>query len=287
MNITLSHPAALLLLLLLPCFWRCKREPLRIYFSKTSLYPTSLFSKTALLAPTIFSLLVISAAGPFVYSSVDFGTKKGRDLVLAIDTSGSMDFEIDGKSKFAIVKELAKNFIQSRYDDNIGIVSFGSFAYIASPITYDLQALSFLLDFLQTSLAGNNTAIGEAIDRSLEALQAGDAKEKVIVLFTDGYHNAGAISPKAAVQKAKKMGVKIYTVGIGEDFDKKLLAKIAKESGGKSFAAKTKEDLQKVFDAIAQLEPSPIRNKIYRDKIALFWLFSLFAAILILARMRR
>jgi len=281
MNIGFDYPIFFLLLLLIPCFFRCKRENLKIYFSKTDLLPKFWLPKKDFLIVSIFILLVISLTSPFLYSSIQTNQKKGRDLILAIDASGSMGFDMDGKSKFQRVLELSKDFLKKRFDDNIGIVVFGSFAYIASPVTYDLKALNFILDYLDTSVAGNSTAIGEAIYQSIKALEKSNAKNKVIVLLTDGYHNSGQISPKEAIKLAKKKNIKIYTIGIGDEFDKKLLQKIASNTKGKTFAAKNSEDLKNIFDELNRLEKSPIRSGNYINKQQLFIITLSIALILI------
>ena len=104
--------------------------------------------------------------------------------------------------------------------------------------------------------------------QSIRTLSYGEAKNKVIILLTDGYHNAGEISPKDAVKKAKAMGIKIYTIGIGEksDYDVSLLKTIAKESGAKSYAASSADALSKIYEEINTLEPSPIRSENYLNQ---------------------
>ena len=285
MHIAFEYPAAFFLAALLFCFFRCKRENLKIYFAKTSLLPRSWRKKEFL--PIIISLLFISAlASPFSYSAFAQNDKRGRDLVIAIDASGSMSGEFGERSKFEVVKSLVKKFLQNRFDDNVGVVVFGSFAYPASPITYDIKALFFILDFLEVSIAGNNTAIGEAIDEAVKLLKKGDAKEKVIVLFTDGYHNSGKISPRKAVEEAKKIGAKIFTVGIGQEYDKKLLERITKETGGKSFGAKNPKALQEVLSQIDALQKSPLRSGVYLDKKPLFVLVLLVLVVLLAWQIR-
>ena len=269
MHIAFEYPAAFFLVVVLICFFRCKRENLKIYFAKLSLLSTS-WKKKELLPLFTASLFILALASPFSYSSFAQNDKRGRDLVIAIDASGSMSGEFGDKSKFEVVKELVKQFLQKRFDDNVGVVVFGSFAYPASPITYDIKALFFILDYLEVSIAGNNTAIGEAIDEAVKLLKKGDAKKKAIVLFTDGYHNSGKISPKEAVARAKKIGAVIYTVGIGEEYDKKLLERIAKDTGGKSFGAKDPKALQEVLNQIDSLQASPLRSGVYLDKKPLF-----------------
>ncbi|MBN2824531.1 MAG: VWA domain-containing protein [Campylobacterales bacterium] len=215
----------------------------------------------------IFTLLVVSLATPYLYTPHESHHKKGRDLVLAIDTSGSMaqsgfDSEDRFKSKYDIAMELSNNFIQKRFDDNLGLVIFGSYAYIASPLTYDLKGLGEMLVLMSSvGIAGDSTAIGEAIFQALEALKDSQTKNKVIVLLSDGVHNAGSISPKDAVAMAAKQGITIYTIGIGEGYDKEMLTTIANESKGKSFEAKSAKDLEVVFDKIDALQPSPLRSE--------------------------
>jgi Ca-activated chloride channel family protein len=238
----------------------------------------------------LFTLMVLALAKPFVYDARSTQHKKGRDLILTLDASGSMaqsgfDTKDRFKSKFDTNIALASDFIKERFDDNMGVVIFGTFAYTASPLTYDLEALDYLIEMTNVGIAGESTAIGDAIMQSLRTLSYGDAKNKAIILLTDGYHNAGTTSPKTAVAKAKKLGVKIYTIGIGKnsDYDVALLETIAKETGGKSYAATSSEDLTKVYENINSMEPSAIRSENYLNQklLILFPLGLVFGLLLI------
>jgi len=282
MNISFEYPFFLILLPLGICFFKCSRESMELFFPKVEFLPKFSFKTSYFLQFLIFSLLVLALSAPFSYKNFISNPKKGRDLVLAIDASGSMDerFAKSNKSKFQTVIQMAKDFVKKRFDDNIGIVIFGSFAYIASPITYDMKALEFILNYLESGVAGNNTAIGDAIFWAVKALKSEKSKEKVIILLTDGHQNSGGISIKKAVLEAKKIKAKIYTLAIG-DADKKLLKKIAKKSKGKFFYVKDKESLQKVFKEIDSLEPSKIRSGFYEDKKYLFPIFLIFSLFLI------
>ena len=291
MHFTFASPWFLLLLLLIPCFIWCRDYSRRFYFSKIAWAGTEspLFAVDTWLKIIAFSLMVTALAGPFVYESEGHATKKGRDLVLAIDASGSMaqsgfDEKERFKTKYETTLSLAKAFIQNRHNDNIGAVVFGTFAYTASPLTYDLKALSDLLGMTNEGIAGESTAIGDAIMQSLRTLSFGQAKQKVIILITDGYHNAGSHSPKEAVAEAKKQGVKIYTIGIGNkhDYDSGLLETIAKATGAKSYGALNADALKEVFSDIAALEPSPIRGENYLNKRLLIFLPILGAMLIIL-----
>jgi Ca-activated chloride channel family protein len=172
------------------------------------------------------------------------------------------------KNKFETNIALASDFVTKRQDDNMGVVIFGTFAYTASPLTYDLESLSYLLSMTNVGIAGESTAIGDAILQSIRTLSYGEAQNKAIILLTDGYHNAGHTSPKAAVEKAKVLGIKIYTIGLGKksDYDISLLEHIAKESGAKSYAASSAKALQEIYNEINSLEPSPIRSENYLNQ---------------------
>jgi len=290
MHFIFGSPYFFLLLLLIPCLLWCKQYNRSYYFPKLDWISkqSPLLSWEPWLKILIFSLMVFALAKPFVYDAAGNAHKKGRDLILAIDASGSMaqsgyNSKDRFQNKYESTIELAKAFTKKRLDDNMGVVVFGTFAYTASPLTYDLDALSYLLDMTNVGLAGESTAIGDAIMQSIRTLSFGEAKNKAIILLTDGYHNAGKASPKEAVAKAKEKGIKIYTIGIGKksDYDAALLETMAKESGGKSYAADSAEALNKVFKEINRLEPSQIRGENYLNQKLLI-LFPLGLATLLL-----
>ena len=275
MHFTFGSPYLLVLLLLLPCFLWCKQYSKPYYFPKLSWITrqSPLLSWEPWLKMGLFTLMVFALAKPFVYDASSDQHKKGRDLILAIDASGSMaqsGFHVKDrmKTKYDITTELSKDFIAKRFDDNMGVVVFGTFAYTASPLTYDLESLSYLLEMTNVGLAGESTALGDAIMQSIRTLSYGEAKNKAIILLTDGYHNAGQHSPKEAVKKAKELGIKIYTIGIGKksDYDVSLLETIAKESGAKNYAAASAEALSKIYEEINALEPSVIRSENYLNQ---------------------
>lgn len=283
-----------MLLLLVPCFWRCPAGIVTFYFPKVERVGLSTFSLglEPLLNALIFLCFVTALAGPLTYDRLASNERSGRDLVLVLDTSGSMaesgfSKEKSDRRKYDLLVEMVERFLQKRHDDNVGLVIFGSFAYAASPVTYDLEALRQILKMTDVGVAGQSTAIGEGIDQALRSLRFGHAKEKVIVLITDGYQNAGSVSVKQAVEKAKKEGVKIYTIGLGtpKDFDAKLLQRIADETGGKMFAAKDASELEGVFDDLDSLEPSPIRSKAMLNPRPWYWVPLLAAMVLLIGRL--
>ncbi len=274
-----EYPWIFLLLLLVPCFWRCPAGVVKLHFPKLSYVSGSFlsFGREPLLYAAVFSLFVTALASPIAYDRLAASERHGRDLVLALDTSGSMaesgfSEEDRMKRKFDAVLEIVDAFLTARHDDNVGLVMFGSFAYPAAPVTYDLVALREILRMTDVGIAGESTAIGEGIAQALRSLRFGHAKRKVIVLVTDGYQNAGSVSIADAVERAKKMGVTIYTIGVGKpgQYDGKLLEKIANETGGRAFFARGSGDLAEVFATIATLEPSPIRSRMPVNRRMLF-----------------
>ena len=281
-----------LLLLSLPliyCLYRCKEKVAQGYFVHLSFFKTQTkwFRWEWLIKIFIILLLVTAIASPILTDSVDPMDRKGIDIVLSIDGSGSMNSSgFDEKtrdSRFAITQKIAQDFVMKRVEDNVGVVLFGDFAFVASPVTYEKEIVSEMIGYLSHGMAGQNTAIGEGIVMGLRALQESKAKSKVIILLTDGEHNSGRISPKDATALAKEQGVKIYTIGIGREgeFDKNLLEKIAEDSDGRFFAAYSKEELEKTYDEINALEQSSIKSRAYKIK-AYYYQWPLMGAFLLL-----
>ena len=290
-NFEFEYPSFFLLLLLIICIYKCPLSIKRVIFPHTHLFLkyTNWINREKLLYSLILTLLISALASPISYDSKNSQQRKGRDLVFTLDTSGSMDesgfSQQDAqKSKFEILQNLIAKFVKKRFDDNVGVVVFGSYAFSPVPITYDMNSLFFMLDFLEVGMAGNSTAIGDGIARSLELLKKSKAKNRVIILITDGYQNSGSTKIKDALKSAKKLHIKIYTIGIGKDgdYDKKLLQKIAKDTDGLMFSAKDEEALQAVYAKLDSLEPSAIRSQNYLNKQMLFTYPLAFAILLLL-----
>ena len=270
-----EYPLALLLLIpLLFCLYRCREKlPVRYFVHLHLFAPGRRWAKREWLLKMLALLLLTAAlASPIAVDRLDPLNRKGIDLVLCLDGSGSMGasgFEEGSlRSRFAIVQELASAFVTGRLEDNVGVVLYGDFAFVASPVTYEKEIVAQMIGYLSEGMAGQNTAIGEGIAMSLRALERSRAASKVIVLLTDGEHNSGRITPKEAVAIAKEKGVKIYTIGIGKEgeFDGKLLETIAAESGGKAFSAQNREALEAVYGEIDALERSAIKSREYLKK---------------------
>lgn len=222
--------------------------------------------------------LVVAAARPvWVGEPVALPTE-GRDLMLAVDLSGSMareDFTVAGRpaDRLAVVKEVAEDFVGRREGDRVGLVLFGTRAYLQAPLTYDRPTVQTLLDESQIGLAGEETAIGDAIGIATKRLRDRPAESRVLVLLTDGASNAGVLDPIEAAKLAAAEGVRIYTIGVGADqvamrtafgnrivnpsadLDERALATIADLTGGAYFRAKNAEGLANIYREIDRLEP--------------------------------
>lgn len=290
-NFMFEYPYSFLLLLLILCIYRCPVKIKQKIFPHLHLFTKyrSFLDREKFLYSLILSLLVIALSSPISYDAKLSENRKGRDLVFVVDTSGSMgnsDYskEHTEETKFSILRDIIRSFIKKRFDDNVGVSVFGTFAFSSVPLTYDMKAVAFLLDFIDVGIAGENTAIGDAIDNATELLKHGNAKNRVMILMTDGYQNSGSVSIATSIENAKKMGIKIYTIGIGasKDFDAHLLKKIAKDTGAKMFTAKDEEQLVDVYNTLDALEPSPIRSQNFLNKQMLFAYPLAFAVLLLL-----
>jgi Ca-activated chloride channel family protein len=233
--------------------------------------------------------LVAAAARPQWVGPPQAQQRSGRALFLAVDLSGSMrtpDMDLAGQSvsRFGAVKAIAGNFIDRRAGDEMGLILFGSQAFLVTPLTYDLDAVRAQLQGAAVGLAGSETAIGDAIAIAVKRLAALPEQARVLVLLTDGVNNAGSIGPLEAVRAAKAAGVRIYTVGIGAermrvpgffgaqivnpsaDLDVGMLTRIATETGGRFFRATDGQQLADAYRAIDALEPMPQQGPTLRPR---------------------
>ncbi len=203
----------------------------------------------------------------------------GRDLMLAIDLSGSMQqpfsYGFNSISKLEATKKVAGEFIDKRVGDRIGLILFGSQAYIQAPLTFDRATVKKLLDEAVTGLAGQATAIGDAIGLAVKRLEKTGSRDRVLILLTDGVNNAGAISPERAAQLAARKHLKIDTIGIGprgsQDLNETTLENVARITGGEYFRAHDVQELQKIYQLIDKLEPVVRDTRSYRPTWALFY----------------
>lgn len=168
----------------------------------------------------LWFLLLLAAARPQWVGEPLPLPASGRDLLLAVDVSGSMDYrdmrwQDDEISRLELIKKLFGDFIEDRRGDRVGLILFGSQAYLQAPLTFDRHTVRVWLDEAQIGIAGKNTAIGDAIGLAVKRLRQRPAESRVLVLITDGANTGGQIAPQIAAQLAAEQQVKIYTIGVG------------------------------------------------------------------------
>lgn len=258
-------------------------------------------------------LLVFAASRPqYLGESVSINIS-GRDLMMAVDLSDSMrigDFKINGNevNRLVATKYVASLFIERRQGDRLGLILFGSQAYLQTPLTFDTKTINQLLQESAIGLAGERTAIGDAIGLALKRLEGSDQKSRVLILITDGANTAGEVTPLKAAELAAERGLKIYTIGIGADeqikstwfgvrkinpsaqLDEETLRAIADATGGRYFRARDTEEFEQIYQLLDELEPLNKDQQNLRPVTALFYwplAGALLLAVLIYALSRR
>lgn len=268
------------------------------------------------LALLAWALLVVAAARPQWLGEPEDIPRSGRDLLLAVDTSGSMsigDMQIGNRAadRFSTVQVIAGDFIERRAGDRVGLILFGSRAYLLTPLTFDLKTVAKQLNESAIGLAGRETAIGDAVGLAVKRLLERPQDQRVLILLTDGVNNAGELDPQKAIELAVANKVRIYTVGIGAeavsvdslfgsrtinpsaDLDVAMLTSMADKTGGKFFRARDTAELAGIYREINQLEPvadkaetlRPV-DELYRLPLALAMLIATLALILPWLRLR-
>lgn len=296
MMFRLAYPI-ILMLLVLPAglvFWRLRRRPAAVTYAMTSQMAllqdgrTRLLRQVPLLLRTVcLILLVLAAARPQRYNVSKDIRSPGVDIMLCLDTSGSMqalDFKLNGEQvdRLTAVKKVVQDFIKKREMDRIGLVVFGDEAFTQSPLTLDKGLLLGLVENMEIGMAGEQTALGAAVAVGAKRLKDLKAKSKILILLTDGRHNAGTITPEQAAEAARAMGIKLYTIGVGGkgpapfkmktffgtrmvhqrvDLDEATLRKIAGEGNGKYFRAADSEQLAEIYDLIDREEKTEVKVK--------------------------
>lgn len=254
----------------------------------------------------VWLLLVLAATQPQWLGEPVALPVSGRDLMLAVDLSGSMeleDFILDGRpaNRLQVVKAAASTFIERRVGDRLGLILFGSQAYLQTPLTFDRDTVATLLNEAVVKLAGERTAIGDAIGLALKRLRAADARDRVLILLTDGVSNAGEVEPRQAAKLAAAEGLRIYTIGLGAkpmrqetffgpriinpsaDLDEGTLKDIAAITGGRYFRATDTASLESIYQELDRLEPAARDTEYFRPHQSLFiWPLGLALAISII-----
>lgn len=231
-----------------------------------------------LLVGLIWMLLILAACRPQWLGDPISIPVSGRDLLMAVDISGSMkvnDLSKNGapRNRLDVVKDVAGEFIRKRQGDRIGLILFGTHAYLQAPLTFDRTTVQVLLNESEIGLAGERTAIGDAIGLAVKRLRLRPQQNRVLILITDGANTAGEVEPLKAAEFASQEGLKIYTIGIGAeqmivrdffgtrrinpsaDLDAGTLTKIAEHTNGRYFRASNREELEDIYALLDKIEP--------------------------------
>ncbi len=246
----------------------------------------------------VLGLVIVGLARPQkgrVYEEVE---RRGVDIILCLDISSSMQAEdFAPKNRLFVAKEKAKEFISKRKGDRIGLVVFSGGALTQCPLTFDHSILEELLDYVDTGIIEDGTAIGMGLATAVSRFKESKAKEKLIVLLTDGVNNAGEIDPISAARLAQALGVKVYCIGVGRkgpvrypvddprlgrryvqveiDLDMEILNEIAATTDGRAFKATDEQSLKTIYEEIDRLEPTTFKvsqHTVYAEKSGRFLL---------------
>jgi len=250
------------------------------------------------------SLFIVALARPQKLNYYEEESKKGIDILITLDISGSMaSIDFTPKNRLEVAKEVIADFIQKRSTDRLGLVIFAGTSYTKCPLTIDYDMLKYFLEETQIGELEDGTALGMALATSVNRIRTSKSKTKIIILLTDGVNNRGEIAPRDAAQIAKDFNVKVYTIGVGTkgkapypvvdangrkqlymidvEIDEELLKEIANNTGGLYFRATDKEQLQQIFNEIDRWEKTETSTKRYYKARDLY-IYFIIAAFVIL-----
>ncbi|MDP0588989.1 MAG: VWA domain-containing protein [Candidatus Endonucleobacter bathymodioli] len=301
----LAIPAPLLIYKLIPPAAKINEQALRIPFYRELVNTTSACvlndsrssRKILFTLWSMWLLLLLTASQPKWLGEPVQLKGSGRDLMLAVDLSGSMEIrdmavnnqEVD---RLSATKWVLSDFIERRNGDRIGLILFGSQAYLQTPLTFDRKTVQTLMDEADIGMAGNKTAIGDAIGLAVKHLRTRPEDSRVLILLTDGANTAGQITPIQAAKLAQEEQIKIYSIGIGAeemvqpglfgssigartvnpsaDLDEKTLREIATLTKGKYFRARDTSELDKIYKLLDKLEPVDQEEEVFRPEQSLY-----------------
>ncbi|MDP5212395.1 VWA domain-containing protein [Pseudoalteromonas tunicata] len=302
------------MLLLLPLPWLVKRfsqnqsQQLTLRIASFSANPLlspsgshSVKQRSSILMWLFWLCLCLGASNPRWLGEPISLPNEGRDIMLAVDLSGSMveqDMAYQGRyvDRLSMVKAVLKNFIEQRQGDRLGLILFGDTAFLQTPLTRDLNTVSKMLEEAQIGLVGRATAIGDALGLAVKRFSQKQDSNRILVLLTDGENTAGNLAPEEALLLAREEGIKVYTVGVGSQggnrfnlfsmsgsssLDESLLQKIATETGGLYFRATDVASLQQIYQELDKLEPIASDTQTFSPQTALFF-YPLLIALFIL-----
>ncbi|QOP41675.1 vWA domain-containing protein [Sulfurimonas marina] len=273
------------------CETLCKMRLPSIYFPHSAQFVKNSIASSKLLFLLKWLgivMMVLALMSPVKDEPYELKPKEGYEIALILDASESMaqrgfDMLNPGASRFDIVKNIVSDFIQKRENDNMGLVVFGQYSFIASPLTYDKNILSSLVMQLHEGIAGKYTALYEGLAQGVHLLKESGSKTKIAILLTDGYSTAGVdrIPLDVALDMAKKEGIKVYPIGVGapNEYNRAVLSKIAQDTGGVAYGASNASQLKEIYEKIDKLEKSEIKNETFTYK-QYYYFYPLFVALL-------
>ncbi len=298
--LSLVLPIPIIIRYFLPSVTQSQQAALQIPFSQEYRTNTSTTVSGSMHKPVYrvvliliwISLVLASMRPQWLGEAIELPVS-GRDLMLAVDLSGSMetaDFELNGRmvDRLTAIKSVASEFIQRRVGDRIGLILFGTQAYLQVPLTFDRDTVTQLLRESALGLAGDSTAIGDAIGLAVKRLSKQSVDSRVLILLTDGENTAGELKPIKAAELAAVRKLKIYTIGVGADkmtvrslfgsrtvnpsssLDEKTLTAIAESTGGKYYRARNTQALQKIYEILDELEPIEKDKQTFRPMSEMF-----------------
>jgi len=285
-DLTFEYP--LLLLLIIPfilCAIFCKEKTATYYIPHLNIFNQSKKSNTmylGILKWLLITSVILALASPYKKLQTLNIKKDGIDIVLSLDTSGSMrqigfnEQEVE-QNRWQVVSAIVKEFIPKRVNDNIALVVFGTSVMTASPLSFDKTAQAKILKHLDIGVAGDKTALLDSIAGSINILKNSKATSKVIIVLTDGEDTASLIPLQVVEKLIKKHDIKIYAIGIGES-NRFVLNSLSKANEGKAFYANSKDTLKQIYAQIDKLEKSKIeQNKIIQKDY--YYIYCLFISI--------
>jgi Ca-activated chloride channel family protein len=232
-----------------------------------------------LAAVLVWTLLVVAIAKPQWVGEPIVRTEASRDVMLAIDLSGSMDYrdfpDVDGEKVERLdgVKQVVDQFVAERESDRVGLIVFGDRAFLQLPFTRDLKTARDLVNLMSVGMAGPRTAIGDAIGLSIKSFEESEVEERLLILLTDGNDTASKMKPINAAGIAKQSGVEVYTIGVGDPeatgedrVDFGLLQRVAETTGGQFFSAEDHDTLDEVYRRIDELAVADVKTTSWRPR---------------------
>ncbi len=312
-NFTLNQPWWLLLLLVIPflIFWNSAKPSSALPLNKMATGNNKLPFKIwclkflPILNYIALALLIFAMARPQIINMFTTNNGNGIDIMMSIDISGSMLAEDFIPNRLEATKKVAKEFVQMRPNDRLGLTIFSGESFLQCPVTGNHPIMDKQISNLECGMLADGTAIGMGLATAVDHLQTSNAKSKIVILLTDGVNNSGLIDPKTALEIAKSLKVKVYCIGVGTngnaripvgkdpfdnwifsdekvEIDEALLQQIAKETGGNYYRATQNSDLKNIYKEIDKLEKSKVQIKSQQQIKELYYPFIFYGFILLL-----